>query len=75
MPTPLIYRGTVYVLGNAGIFDAYDLKTGRENLPAAPPAPGIRVQRLARGNRTERSIYRAKTATFLWSAPANDLSC
>jgi outer membrane protein assembly factor BamB len=30
MPTPLFYRGVLYVLGNAGIFDAYDFKTGRE---------------------------------------------
>ena len=30
MPTPLFYRGMLYVLGNAGIFDAYDFKTGRE---------------------------------------------
>ena len=30
MPTPLIYRGTLYVLGNAGIFDAYDLAAGTE---------------------------------------------
>src|SRR6185503_17594606 len=30
MPTPLVYRGILYVLGNAGIFDAYDFKTGRE---------------------------------------------
>ncbi len=30
MPTPLIYGGLVYVLGNAGIFDCYDLKTGDE---------------------------------------------
>ena len=30
MPTPLIYQGIVYVLGNAGLFDAYDLKTGRD---------------------------------------------
>jgi outer membrane protein assembly factor BamB len=30
MPTPLFYRGTLYVLGNAGIFDAYDFQTGRE---------------------------------------------
>ena len=30
MPTPLIYSGLVYVLGNAGIFDCYDLKTGDE---------------------------------------------
>jgi outer membrane protein assembly factor BamB len=30
MPTPLVYRGLLYVLDNNGIFDAYDLKTGRE---------------------------------------------
>jgi outer membrane protein assembly factor BamB len=30
MPTPLIYDDIVYVLGNAGLFDAYDLETGRE---------------------------------------------
>ncbi|HET8548652.1 MAG TPA: PQQ-binding-like beta-propeller repeat protein [Bryobacteraceae bacterium] len=30
MPTPLFYRGVLYVLGNAGIFDAYDFRTGQE---------------------------------------------
>jgi outer membrane protein assembly factor BamB len=30
MPTPLAYRGLLYVLANNGIFDAYDLQTGRE---------------------------------------------
>jgi outer membrane protein assembly factor BamB len=30
MPTPLAYQGTVYVLGNDGIFDAYDLQSGAE---------------------------------------------
>jgi outer membrane protein assembly factor BamB len=30
MPTPLVYKGTLYVLGNNGLFDAYDLKTGKE---------------------------------------------
>ena len=30
MPTPLLYDGTVYVLENSGILDAYDLETGRE---------------------------------------------
>ena len=37
MPSPLIYRSQVYVLGNDGIFDAYDLRTGdeiyRERIP------------------------------------------
>ena len=30
MPTPLVYRGLLYVLANNGVFDAYDLKTGKE---------------------------------------------
>ena len=30
MPTPLVYRGLLYVLGNNGLFDAYDLKSGEE---------------------------------------------
>ena len=30
MPTPLAYKGLLYVLANNGVLDAYDLKTGRE---------------------------------------------
>jgi len=30
MPTPLAYRDIVYVLANNGVFDAYDIATGRE---------------------------------------------
>lgn len=30
MPTPLIYEGILYVLSNAGLFDAYELATGAE---------------------------------------------
>jgi outer membrane protein assembly factor BamB len=30
MPTPIVYGAILYVLGNAGLFDAYDLQTGRE---------------------------------------------
>jgi outer membrane protein assembly factor BamB len=30
MPTPLAYRGLVYVLANNGVFDAYDIATGKE---------------------------------------------
>ena len=30
MPTPLIYKGVLYVLANNATFDAYDLKTGEE---------------------------------------------
>ena len=30
MPTPLVHQGLLYVLGNNGVFDCYDLKTGDE---------------------------------------------
>jgi outer membrane protein assembly factor BamB len=30
MPTPLIYRGLLYILNNNGVFDAYNVKTGEE---------------------------------------------
>lgn len=30
MPTPLAYRGQLYVLANGGTLDAYDLQTGKE---------------------------------------------
>ena len=30
MPTPLVYRGLLYVLANNGVLDAYNLKTGQE---------------------------------------------
>jgi len=30
MPTPLVYDGILYVLGNNGVFDAYRLETGEE---------------------------------------------
>ncbi|MEZ5319928.1 MAG: PQQ-binding-like beta-propeller repeat protein [Vicinamibacterales bacterium] len=40
MPTPLIYRGAVYVLANNGVFDAYDLATGAEIYRARVPHPG-----------------------------------
>jgi len=30
MPTPIIYDGILYVLGNNGVFDAYELRTGAE---------------------------------------------
>jgi outer membrane protein assembly factor BamB len=30
MPTPLPYRGHLYIVGNDGVFDCYDLATGAE---------------------------------------------
>ena len=30
MPTPLVYDGILYVLGNNGVFDAYDVQTGQD---------------------------------------------
>jgi outer membrane protein assembly factor BamB len=41
MPTPLAYRGLLYVLGNAGTFDAYDLKTGAEIYRTRVPHLGL----------------------------------
>lgn len=54
MPTPLAYRGLLYVLANNGVFDAYDLATGaeiyRQRLPlvgsgysASPVAAGGKI--------------------------------
>jgi outer membrane protein assembly factor BamB len=41
MPTPLAYRGLLYVLGNGGTFDAYDLKTGAEIYRTRVPHLGL----------------------------------
>ena len=30
MPTPLAYRGVLYMLANNGVFDAYEITTGKE---------------------------------------------
>jgi outer membrane protein assembly factor BamB len=30
MPTPLAYRGLLYVLANNGVLDAYEIATGKE---------------------------------------------
>ena len=40
MPTPLIYNGILYVLGNNGTFDAYKLKTGEELYRQRVPVVG-----------------------------------
>ena len=40
MPTPIAHAGILYVLGNAGVFDAYDLKTGEEIYRQRVPHPG-----------------------------------
>jgi len=56
MPTPLVYRGIVYVLANNGVFDAYDLASGDE----------IYRQRLARvGNGFSASPVAADGRIFL----------
>jgi outer membrane protein assembly factor BamB len=41
MPTPLGYRGVLYVLANNGGFDAYDLKTGDEIYRTRVPHLGL----------------------------------
>lgn len=40
MPTPLAYEGLVYILQNNGIFDAYELATGKEVYRARLPHLG-----------------------------------
>jgi outer membrane protein assembly factor BamB len=40
MPTPLIYDGILYVLGNNGTFDAYNLTTGEELYRQRMPVTG-----------------------------------
>src|SRR4030095_4376955 len=40
MPTPLAYQGILYVLGNNGLFDAYDLQTGEEGYRQRLPVVG-----------------------------------
>ena len=40
MPTPLIYRGKVYVLNNDGPFACYDLRTGEEHYYVRLPHRG-----------------------------------
>jgi outer membrane protein assembly factor BamB len=40
MPTPLAYKGILYVLGNNGLFDAYDVQTGAEIYRQRLPHPG-----------------------------------
>jgi outer membrane protein assembly factor BamB len=40
MPTPLAYRGILYVLANNGVFDTYDITTGKENYRQRLPLVG-----------------------------------
>jgi outer membrane protein assembly factor BamB len=40
MPTPILYRGLFYVIGNAGVFDCYDPATGEDVYRARIPHQG-----------------------------------
>ena len=40
MATPLAYRGLLYVLANNGVFDAYELATGKESYRQSLPLVG-----------------------------------
>ena len=40
MPTPIAYKGILYVLNNDGVFDAYDVKTGEEIYRERPKPVG-----------------------------------
>jgi len=59
MPTPLIYRGTCTSSATRA-FRRLRPEDRPRDLPAAPPAPGIRVQRLARGIGRKDLIYRGE---------------
>jgi outer membrane protein assembly factor BamB len=39
-PTPVVYRGLLYVLANNGVLDAYDVKTGEEIYRQRSPEVG-----------------------------------
>ena len=61
MPTPLVYKGMLYVLANNGVFDAYDLKTGEEIYRQRLPRRRQRLQRVAgRGRRQDLSVERRR---------------
>jgi outer membrane protein assembly factor BamB len=53
MPTPLAYRGVVYFLANNGVLDAYEIVTGKRDLPSAAPAHRQRLQRITRRRRRQ----------------------
>ena len=53
MPTPLAYRGLLYVLANNGVFDAYEIGTRQGDLSPAPAAGRQRLQRVAGGGGRE----------------------
>ena len=40
MPTPLVYDGRLFVLGNNGVFDAFELATGKGLFRTRVPHPG-----------------------------------
>ena len=57
MPTPLVYKGILYVLANNGVLDAYDLRSGEELYRQRLPLIGQRVQRVAdRGRRQDLPV-------------------
>jgi outer membrane protein assembly factor BamB len=73
LPTPLAYRGLLYVLANNGVLDAYDLKTGdeiyRQRLPeigsgfsASPWRPTARSTSQTRTARWSSSLPGASSA-------------
>ena len=70
MPTPIVYKGQLYVLGNDGIFDAYNLADRRRSLPAAADERRQRVQRLAGGGRREDLCVERRRRHIVVSAGA-----
>ena len=53
MPTPLAYRGLLYVLANNGVLDAYEIATGKEIYRQRLPLRRQRLQRVAGGGRRQ----------------------
>ena len=65
MPTPIIHDGTVYVLNNDGVFDAYELRTGKEVYRQRVPhkGSGFSASPVIAGNR----IYLSGEDGEMWT--------
>ncbi|HXG54579.1 MAG TPA: PQQ-binding-like beta-propeller repeat protein [Vicinamibacterales bacterium] len=70
MPTPIIHEGRLYVLGNAGLLDAYELKTGKEIYRQRIPhkGSGFSASPVLAGGR----IYLSSEDGEVWVVKAGD---
>ena len=67
MPTPLSYKGILYVLANNGLFDAYNLKTGEEVYRQRLPLVGSGFS-ASQSPQTARFIFPTKTGILVLAA-------